>query len=138
LDEKIGGVSTLTKLPEAIFVLDVRHEKTAVQEARKCGVKVVAICDTNVNVSKIDYVIPANDDSVGSVTMMTKLIADAVSVGAARAKSAAVEVAQKAAAPAKAEKVEAVLNSDAKEAVADLDDKVNESLAREQAEEVKK
>ncbi len=131
LEEKIGGISGITKLPEAIYVLDVRHEKTAVQEARKCGVKVVAICDTNVNVSKIDYVIPANDDSIASVTMITRLIADAVQVGKARAKTSREQAAQRAVA---AKEGVVAVKAEAKAVVEDLDDTVKESLVREKAE----
>ncbi len=86
LDEKIGGLTTLTKLPEAVFVFDMRHDKTAVAEASKTGVKVFALCDTNVNPKMADVVIPANDDAMSSLTLMGKLVMDAVKVGSARAK----------------------------------------------------
>ena len=81
LDGKIGGISTLKKLPEAIFVLDARADKTAVLEARKRGVKVISICDTNINASRIDYVIPANDDSIKSLELITATMTEAVKSG---------------------------------------------------------
>ena len=88
LDEKIGGLTTLDKLPEAVFILDMRHDKTALMEAKKTGVKVIALCDTNINPSGADIVIPANDDAIGSITLMTQLIAEAAKAGKAKAKTA--------------------------------------------------
>ena len=131
LEVKIGGISTLTKLPEAIFVLDVRQEKTAVAEARKRGVKVVAICDTNVNADLVDYVIPANDDSMGSLQMITKLVAEAVRVGKARAKAPAPEAASEK--PAS----DVAPSSTSKDSVANLDEKVKEEVAKEKQEATK-
>ena len=87
LDERIGGLTTLTKLPEAIFVFDLRHDKTAVAEAHKTGVKVIALCDTNVNPKMADLIIPANDDAMSSLTLMGKLVMEAVKVGKARSKN---------------------------------------------------
>jgi small subunit ribosomal protein S2 len=86
LDEKIGGLTTLTKLPDAVFVFDMRHDKTAVAEARKTGVKVFALCDTNVNPRNADLVIPANDDAMSSLTLMGKIVMESVKIGSARAK----------------------------------------------------
>lgn len=127
LEEKIGGISTITKLPEAVFVLDVRHDKTAVEEAAKRGVKVIAVCDTNVNPRLVDHVIPANDDSVGSITMMAKLAGEAIKVGKARAKSGA-----KKADAGKGDDLK--VTPESKESVDDLDIEVNEQLAKEQQE----
>jgi small subunit ribosomal protein S2 len=81
LEGKVGGISTMSRLPEAVVVFDVRNELTAVKEAARSGVKVVALCDTNINPRPVDYVIPANDDAVGSISMMTELMADAVLEG---------------------------------------------------------
>lgn len=81
LEEKIGGIQYMEKLPEAMFVADIRTEKTAVEEAVQSGVKVVALCDTNVNPSNVDYVIPGNDDAVKSIAMVTNLIRDAIMEG---------------------------------------------------------
>jgi small subunit ribosomal protein S2 len=67
LKTKFGGLKTLTTLPEAIFVADVRKDDLAVKEAKMKGVKVIAICDTNVDPTDIDYPIPANDDAISSV-----------------------------------------------------------------------
>lgn len=87
LDVKIGGLTTLKKLPELVFIADMKHDKTAMMEARKRGMKVIAICDTNTNPELVDFPIPANDDAIGSVTLITKLIAESAKVGKARAKN---------------------------------------------------
>jgi len=91
LENKVGGIQDMERLPEAMYVADIRTEKTAVEEAAKMGVKVLALCDTNVNPTQVQYVIPGNDDAVKSVTMMTKLVAAAVKEGkeeGAKAKAA--------------------------------------------------
>lgn len=89
LEVKIGGIQDITKTPEAIFVVDAREEKTAVLEANSIGVKVVAIADTNVNPTRIQHVIPANDDSVGSIKLITRLVSEAIQEGKAAAVKAA-------------------------------------------------
>lgn len=81
LMEKVGGIRQMVKLPNLVYVVDVREEKTAVTEARKKGVPIVAICDSNVDPSKVTLPIPANDDAVKSVEMITQVIAAAVSFG---------------------------------------------------------
>lgn len=81
LEELVGGIETLTKIPEAIFVVDVKKEDTAVREAKKKNVPIVALCDTNVNPDDINYPIPANDDAVKSIEMMVGLVAAAVREG---------------------------------------------------------
>lgn len=83
LEELVGGIEMLKKLPEAIFVVDVKAEKTAVVEARKKKVAVVALCDTNINPDDVDYPIPSNDDAVKTIEMMVGLVAAAVKEGEA-------------------------------------------------------
>jgi small subunit ribosomal protein S2 len=99
---------------------------------------VIGICDTNVNPDLADVIIPANDDSIGSLTLITKLIGEAVKAGKAKAKTMAADVAAKAA-QAKAPKVEEEVDvaEEAKEAVLDLDIKMKEQLAREEQEKIK-
>lgn len=77
LERFYGGVEGLDKLPEAIFVVDVRKEENACREAKKKGIPVVAICDTNANVSLVDWPIPGNDDAIKAIAIITKAIADA-------------------------------------------------------------
>jgi small subunit ribosomal protein S2 len=83
LEELVGGIETLKKLPEAVFVVDVRTEKTAVAEARKKKVAVVALCDTNINPDDVDYPIPSNDDAVKAIELMVGIAAAAVKEGKA-------------------------------------------------------
>jgi len=139
-EEKIGGISTLKKLPEAVFVLDIRHDKTAVAEAHKRGVKVIALCDTNVAPDMVDLIIPANDDSIGSLTMMAKLFSEAVKVGKARAKSGATQSSRSAGqdkSSSRSKEDELGVKKESKDDVEELDLAVNEQLAREKQEEKK-
>lgn len=82
-DEKVGGIATLKKKPDAVFVTDVRFDKTAVMEANVCGIRVIGVCDTNVNPTRIDRVIPMNDDAIRSIELVTGLMAEAVKEGKA-------------------------------------------------------
>jgi small subunit ribosomal protein S2 len=111
LEHKVGGIQDLEKKPEIMFVVDTRHEKTAVDEAKVSDTTIVAMCDTNVNPKDIEYCIPANDDAVKSITMIANLMAEAVKEGKVEAdklklaqkmaaeKAAAASVAAKASAP---------------------------------------
>ena len=78
LEKFFGGLTGLEKLPEAIFVVDVNREITAVKEARIKGIKVVAIVDSNSDSDIVDYVIPSNDDAVRSIKLIVEKISDAV------------------------------------------------------------
>ncbi len=77
----IGGVRTMTKLPEAIFIVDSKKEANAVAEARKMDVKIIAIVDTNGDPTVINYPIPGNDDAIRAISIMVKTIADAYEDG---------------------------------------------------------
>ncbi len=88
MTEKLGGIAALEHVPEAVLVFDVRHEKTAVEEAAGMGVKIVALCDSNVNPEPVDYVIPGNDDSVKSIALVADVAREAVLEGLADAASA--------------------------------------------------
>lgn len=76
LDRWYGGVEELEKLPDAIFIVDCKHEDTAVKEAYRKGVPTVAICDTNCDPSIITYPIPGNDDAIKAIRIITQAIAD--------------------------------------------------------------
>ncbi|MDP3985598.1 MAG: 30S ribosomal protein S2 [bacterium] len=91
LEELFGGISDLERLPTAIFVVDIKHEKTAIMEAEQTNVNIVAICDSNVNPDPVKYVIPGNDDAVKSIELFTRVIADAVKEGKETAASRAKE-----------------------------------------------
>ncbi len=98
LEMVVGGIETVDRVPEAIFVVDIKKEKTAVAEANKRGVAIVAMCDTNVNPDNVSYCIPANDDAIKSIELMTSLVAAAVEEGLK------LKTAKTAAVPVKAEK----------------------------------
>ncbi len=84
LNSVLSGVVDMTRLPGALFVVDVKKESIAVKEARKLGIPVFAIVDTNCDPDEIDYVIPANDDALKSIQMITKAVADALIEGRER------------------------------------------------------
>lgn len=78
LEERVGGVSALTKLPDALFVWDIKEEETAIKEARQKNIPIIAICDTNVNPEEVNYPIPANDDSTKTIELILASIREAV------------------------------------------------------------
>lgn len=77
----LGGIRTMNKLPGALFVVDPRKEKIAVSEAKKLGIPVVAIVDTNCDPDEVDYVIPGNDDAIRAVKLIAQTMADAILEG---------------------------------------------------------
>ncbi len=78
-----GGIETLTKIPDALFIIDILREKTAIREARKAGIKVFAIVDSNVDPSLVDHPIPGNDDAKRSIKLLASAFTDAVIEGQA-------------------------------------------------------
>jgi small subunit ribosomal protein S2 len=85
LEKNIGGIQDMTALPDAIFVIDVGYHKIAVAEAKKLGIPVIGVVDTNHSPEGIDYVIPGNDDSAKAVALYARAVADAVLEGKANA-----------------------------------------------------
>jgi small subunit ribosomal protein S2 len=83
LEKTLGGIKDMKGLPDAMFVVDVGHEDIAVKEARKLGIPVIAVVDTNCSPNDIDYVIPGNDDAIRSIRLYTQLAADAILEGRA-------------------------------------------------------
>jgi small subunit ribosomal protein S2 len=83
LDRSLGGIKDMSALPDALFIVDVDHEDIAVREARKLGIPVVAVVDTNCSPDGIEYVIPGNDDAMKAIALYASLIADAVLDGKA-------------------------------------------------------
>ncbi|MFP1682855.1 30S ribosomal protein S2 [Alloalcanivorax sp. C16-1] len=81
LERSIGGIKDMGGLPDALFVVDVDHEDIAVQEARKLGIPVVAVVDTNSNPDDIDYVIPGNDDAIRAIHLYVQAAADTILEG---------------------------------------------------------
>ena len=81
LERNLGGIKGMKRLPAAIYVVDPRKEKIAIAEARKLGIPIIAIVDTNCDPDEVDYVIPGNDDAIRAVKLITSKIADAVLEG---------------------------------------------------------
>lgn len=88
LTSKVGGIADMMELPSALVVFDVRSEMTAVEEARRRGIPVVGICDTNVNPDVVQYPIAGNDDAVKAVALFTRVFADVVLEGQKQRKEA--------------------------------------------------
>jgi small subunit ribosomal protein S2 len=110
LEANLGGVSDMRRQPDAVFIMDLRKEQLAVREARRLGLPVVALVDTNCDPDEADFVIPGNDDAIRSCSLITRAIADAIAEGrqkvtardlaAAQARQAEEEAKAKAAAAA--------------------------------------
>ena len=83
LEKSLGGIKAMSRLPGAIFVIDPKKENIAVKEARKLGIPVVAVVDTNCNPEEIDYIIPGNDDAIRAIRLFAQKMADACIDGAA-------------------------------------------------------
>jgi small subunit ribosomal protein S2 len=81
LERSLGGIRDMQKLPSAVWVVDTKKEHIAIAEARKLGIPVVAILDTNCDPDEVDYPIPGNDDAIRAVATLTRVIADAVADG---------------------------------------------------------
>ena len=84
LEKYIGGIENMNRLPDALFIVDIVREENAVREARKAGVPIVALVDTNADPDLVDYPIPANDDAIRAIKLLTSRIADAVLEGKMR------------------------------------------------------
>lgn len=89
LEASLGGLKDLNRLPDALFVIDIGHEDIAVKEAKKLGIPVVAVVDTNYDPALVDYAIPGNDDAIRAVQLYARAAADAVLEGKAAAPNAA-------------------------------------------------
>ena len=85
LERSIGGIKNMGGLPEALFIIDVNNEKIAVAEARKMGIPIIGLVDTNSDPDSIDYVIPGNDDAIRSISLIARIISNACLDGASRA-----------------------------------------------------
>lgn len=81
LERLLGGVADLSRLPAALFVVDIKREHLAIAEAKRLGIPVVAMCDTNSNPELVDYAIPANDDAYKSISLITLAIGKAIEEG---------------------------------------------------------
>jgi small subunit ribosomal protein S2 len=89
LQNSLGGIKDMNRLPDALFIIDIGHEDIAVQEARKLGIPVVAVVDTNYDPALVDYAIPGNDDAIRAIQLYARAAADSILDGMAAAPTAA-------------------------------------------------
>lgn len=91
LNLRLGGIRDMSELPDALFVIDVNHEDTAIREANILGIPIIALVDTNCNPDQIDYIIPSNDDAIRAIKLICGKMADAALEGKAMRKESAPE-----------------------------------------------
>ncbi len=118
LQANLAGIKELNRLPDAIFVIDSNKEQIAVREARKLGIPVVAVVDTNCDPSEVDYVIPGNDDALRAIRLFASKIADSVAEGSQLAKDT--QTAELAAAAGAARQAEAAVAEAPAEGAVDI------------------
>jgi small subunit ribosomal protein S2 len=94
LRQNLGGIKSLRRLPDAMFVIDPKREAIAIKEASRLGIPIVAMVDTNCDPDPIDYVVPSNDDAIRSIRLITTRIADAAIQGQQRRESARADIDQ--------------------------------------------
>ena len=105
LEANLGGVADMRRQPDAVFIVDLRKEQLAVREARRLGMPVIALVDTNCDPDEADYVIPGNDDAIRSCSLVVKAIADGISAGKTKVSQAEVAAPKNGAAKAAPEPV---------------------------------
>jgi small subunit ribosomal protein S2 len=110
LETNLGGVAEMKRLPDAVVVVDLRKEQLAIREARRLGMPVVALVDTNCDPDDADYVIPGNDDAIRSCSLILRVLADGIAAGSGKLTEA--EMRRKAAAQVAAEAAEAEAESE--------------------------
>ena len=89
LEASLGGIKDMNRLPDALFVIDIGHEDIAIKEAKKLGIPVIAVVDSNYDPALVDYAIPGNDDAIRAVQLYARAAADAVLEGKAASPNAA-------------------------------------------------
>ena len=97
LENNVGGIANMEKVPGALFILDPKKEEIALREAQKLGIPVIAVCDTNCNPDGIDFVVPGNDDAIRSIRLFATAVADACLEGGRMASTRREESAREAA-----------------------------------------
>jgi small subunit ribosomal protein S2 len=83
LESNLGGVADMKRQPDAVFVVDLKKEQLAVREARRLGVPIIGLVDTNADPDEVDFVIPGNDDAIRAANLVTKVVADGIAAGTA-------------------------------------------------------
>ena len=134
LFKNLDGIRHMTKLPSAIWVVDTKKEHLAVAEAKKLGIPVIAILDTNCDPDEVDYKIPGNDDAIRSIGLLTRVITDAIVAGLA-ARSAVVKEETKSDAPAEVAAGEPMADWE-KEIAASSEPTANEAVSEVPAQDV--
>jgi small subunit ribosomal protein S2 len=129
LDENLGGVADMKRQPDAVFIVDLKKEQLAVREARRLGLPVVALVDTNCDPDEADYVIPGNDDAIRSCDLIVRVIADGIAAGQQKATPADFATAKNGA-PPPAEEQSSVPEGDY-EQVSPAEEPVGEAPAEE-------
>src|SRR5437870_1868141 len=128
LQANLAGIKNLNRLPDALFVIDSNKEQIAVREARKLGIPVVAVVDTNCDPSEVDYVIPGNDDALRAIRLFASKIADSVVEGSQAAEKQMADISA-----AAAEAAEAAASARGAEAVAEpTEDGAGENISMEE------
>jgi small subunit ribosomal protein S2 len=125
LQANLAGIKSMTRLPDAIFVIDSNKEQIAVREARKLGIPVVAVVDTNCDPSEVDYVIPGNDDALRAIRLFTSKISESVAEGAQLMTDKQVAELQAGAEQAQAAEAAPVEHETAEEAAADASEDIS-------------
>jgi small subunit ribosomal protein S2 len=119
LEANLGGVADMKRQPDAVYVIDLKKEQLAVREARRLGVPVVGLVDTNADPDEADFVIPGNDDAIRSCNLVTRVVADGIEAG--RTKVTQAELERRPEEPAKAEETEATEEAASEEAPAEAE-----------------
>ena len=133
LEASLGGIKDMNRLPDALFVIDIGHEDIAIKEAKKLGIPVIAVVDTNYDPALVDYPIPGNDDAIRAVQLYARAAADAVLEGKAAAPQAA-SVREEEFLEAEADKPRRARKAPAKKAAAPAEEAKAEGDAPEAAE----
>jgi small subunit ribosomal protein S2 len=118
LEINLGGVAEMRRLPQAVFVIDLKKEALAIREARRCNIPVIGLVDTNCDPDEATFVIPGNDDAIRSCGIVARVIADGIAEGQGVARAAAAEIAAAAEAAALAAEEAAAAEAAAAEAAA--------------------
>ena len=84
LEANLGGVADMKRQPDAVFVIDLKNEQLAVREARRLGIPIIGLVDTNADPDEADFVIPGNDDAIRAANLVTKVVADGIAAGQAK------------------------------------------------------
>jgi len=129
LNLRLGGIKDMKRLPGAIFVVDVRHEVTAIRESNSLDIPVIAMVDTNCDPDPIDYVIPSNDDAIRAIKLITTKMADAAVEGAAmRKETLPAEVAEEGAAEAEEKYLGEATLAKIRSGALDFEDEMSDEL----------